>query len=462
MTIERSGSFDFHQFVDRKAGTVARQIFGDEEIYRLELERIFARAWNFMCHESQIPNAGDFFLSFIGEESVICVRDKTGGFRVFLNSCRHRGNAVCRAEQGNTRSFLCTYHGWTYDLQGKLIGVPGYKDLYHEQLDRSQWGLIRAGKVAAYEGFVFATMDPDAPDLEEFLGPVGRLGIDYVASRGEMVAFQGVQKNQIGCNWKLAADNIFDWYHVDISHASALQAYYNDIMNPPDKRWPAKDPELMVSFEDPMRQRVAVGEYGHAIGGPRMSEEDLQKVLSDHARMPNVDAYNDYGWRGRPEVQARLGQIESMHYGHPHIFPNLWIATGGAQLSLRLPKGPHKCEIWWFSLYEKELAPDEVRARLSQYLQIFGPAGMLEQDDGENWDQSTRGMSGLIAKRYPVNYQMGLNQKAVVTTERGVPYVDAPVNEYAQLWTWTCWADWMNAESWSALKAHKTPTPERL
>ncbi|WP_176695938.1 aromatic ring-hydroxylating oxygenase subunit alpha [Phenylobacterium immobile] len=117
----------FRSLVDVQAGTVDRSIYADEAIYQLELERIFARAWNFMCHETQIPKAGDFFLSFIGEESVIATRDKKGELQVLLNSCRHRGNAVCRAEEGNARSFLCTYHGWTYGLDGQLIGVPGYK-----------------------------------------------------------------------------------------------------------------------------------------------------------------------------------------------------------------------------------------------------------------------------------------------------------------------------------------------
>ena len=139
----------FHDYVHAETGTVDRIIFSDQAIYEMELERIFARAWNFMCHESQIPNKGDYFLTFIGEESVIATRDKTGTLQVFINSCRHRGNAVCRAESGNARSFLCTYHGWTFGLDGKLIGVPGYKDLYHEDLKREEWGLISAGKVAS-------------------------------------------------------------------------------------------------------------------------------------------------------------------------------------------------------------------------------------------------------------------------------------------------------------------------
>src|ERR1700742_3389908 len=197
----KDGAKPFQDMVDAKTGLVDRAIFSDQAIYELELERIFARTWNFMCHESQIPKTGDFFLSFIGEESVICTKDKTGTYQVFINSCRHRGNAVCRAESGNARSFLCTYHGWTYGLDGKLIGVPGYKDLYHEDLDRESWGLISAGKVAAYKGFIFATMDPEPPDLEEYLGPVGRLALDVVTARGKLKIVEGVQKNLIGCNW---------------------------------------------------------------------------------------------------------------------------------------------------------------------------------------------------------------------------------------------------------------------
>src|SRR5918999_4454917 len=189
-------------WVDIKNGTVDRRIFHSREVYEMELEQVFARAWLFMAHESQIPNPGDFFLNFMGEDRVIVVRNNEGGISVLVNSCRHRGNAVCRADEGHATSFMCTYHGWTYDLKGRLVGVPGFKEVYHEELDRENWGLIRAPQVESYKGFVFANMDPEAPGLYEYLGEGGRWGIDLLAAQGNMVTVGGVHKFTINCNWK--------------------------------------------------------------------------------------------------------------------------------------------------------------------------------------------------------------------------------------------------------------------
>src|SRR5215204_6141131 len=151
MTIQANRN-ELLALVDVKNATIDRRIFFDEDIYQVELERIFARAWNFMAHDSMIPNPGDFFMTFIGEDRVIVVRDNDMQPQVLVNSCRHRGNAVCRAEEGHSSSFMCTYHGWTYDLVGDRVGVPGFKEVYHEELDRESWGLIRAPQVESYKG----------------------------------------------------------------------------------------------------------------------------------------------------------------------------------------------------------------------------------------------------------------------------------------------------------------------
>ena len=454
----RDSGKPFNDYVHAETGTVDRIIFSDQAIYEMELERIFARCWNFMCHESQIPNKGDYFLTFIGEESVICTRDKTATLQVFINSCRHRGNAVCRAESGNARSFLCTYHGWTFGLDGKLIGVPGYKDLYHEDLKREEWGLISAGKVASYKGFVFATMDPEAPDLPEYLGEVGRMSLDLIAERADdMVVVDGIQKNQIGCNWKLAVDNLFDWYHAQISHASA---FMSDFRRPPQK--PLADgsmpppPPAGEPLTEPQHQRVLLGDYGHAISGPRTSPKLLEQ-RAQQAANGSYDVRTDDRWRDRPSAVEALGEVGRDVRGHPNVFPNLWVTT--TQLSLRLPKGPTCTEIWWFTLVPKDSPVDEVTARMRNANHVFGPAGMLEQDDGENWDQSTRQTQGVVARRYPLNFAMNLGHGAPSTPAKGPNYIDTNTNEHAQLWTYRAWAAWMDAENWASLKQHRMTTP---
>ena len=110
--------------VDLSSGQISREIFVNEDIYAQEQERVFARSWLFVGHESQIPNTGDFFSSRMGEESVILCRDRSAKVHVFLNSCRHRGMKVCRYDDGNTSVFTCPYHGWSYGTDGALAGVP--------------------------------------------------------------------------------------------------------------------------------------------------------------------------------------------------------------------------------------------------------------------------------------------------------------------------------------------------
>ena len=142
-----------------------RQIFSDPDIYKQELEQIFARCWLFLCHESTIPSPGDFFSTYMGEDPVLVTRDSKGKIGAFLNVCRHRGNRVCRADSGNASAFVCAYHGWTYGNDGKLIAVPSLKEAYYDELDTSKWGLVPVAQLDTYKGLVFATFDASAPPL---------------------------------------------------------------------------------------------------------------------------------------------------------------------------------------------------------------------------------------------------------------------------------------------------------
>ena len=98
---------DMSRLVDDANGLVRRDIFIDPDIYRQELERIFARCWLFLCHDSQVALPGDFLTTYMGEDPVLVVRDSAGQVRAFLNLCSHRGNRLCRADVGNAASFTC-------------------------------------------------------------------------------------------------------------------------------------------------------------------------------------------------------------------------------------------------------------------------------------------------------------------------------------------------------------------
>jgi phenylpropionate dioxygenase-like ring-hydroxylating dioxygenase large terminal subunit len=114
---------DAAHLVQPDAGRINRRIFGDAQIHELELERIFARCWLFVGHESQIPRAGDFVTTYMGEDPVILARAPNGEIGVLLNNCAHKGRTVCQLDRGNTKLFTCPYHGWSFRTDGSLSGV---------------------------------------------------------------------------------------------------------------------------------------------------------------------------------------------------------------------------------------------------------------------------------------------------------------------------------------------------
>jgi phenylpropionate dioxygenase-like ring-hydroxylating dioxygenase large terminal subunit len=451
---------DIAGWVSVERGEIDRRIYSDDEIFEVEMEQIFGRAWLFLCHESQIPEQGDFFQSVMGRDNVLVVRQKDGSVSAMLNTCAHRGNAVCRADEGNARSFLCTYHGWSYGIDGKLKGVPGFKNFYDGELDKSEHSLPAVAQVASYKGFVFGTHDVTAPPLEEYLGPTGRLGIDLLACKGNGIeAVPGIQKFVLDCNWKFAVDNLFDWYHPQFTHASAFGPDVRGSISGPVPDPPAINYNLIdmsgVEHQDGEAVELAsgaisnttfdnvvvVGEYGHAIGGPTAQSRGNEEFPP--------------GWRMAPGVAEALGPVGINVAGHPNIFPTSWITTT-MQLSLRIPRSASQTEVWWFSFVPCGLPPEIRQMAVRVQNHVFGPAGILEQEDGENWNQSTVQTRGLASRRTKHLLNMGLGRGKVIK-EHGLAHIDSLTNEHAQLWTYHSWAQWMKGLDWPELRDSTTP-----
>jgi len=208
-------------FVDSERGHIDRRIFWDKEIYDRELQQIFARCWLFVAHESQLQEPGAFLTTYMGEDSVIVARGDDLGINVFLNSCPHRGNRVCFADSGHSRSFTCNYHGWAFDLEGDLRKMPKiglYKATPGFRME--EWGLKRA-RVASYKGLVFASFDAAAPSLDAWLGDF-RWYLDAVLDAeegGTEFLSGGATRSVMNCNWKFPADNFAgDIYHALWTH----------------------------------------------------------------------------------------------------------------------------------------------------------------------------------------------------------------------------------------------------
>jgi len=425
----------FARYIDRARGLVNRKIFVDEDIYAQERDRIFARCWLYLAHESQLAGPGDFVSVFMGEEPVIVCRDQDNAVGAFINSCRHRGNKVCRADAGNVKSFVCPYHGWTYDTRGDLQGVPGHRDLYYGELDRKEWGLVKVAQVASYRGLIFGTFDPQAPPLEEYLGDM-RWGLDLLFDQGEFAAVPNITRWSMDVNWKFASDNaIGDMYHGAWSHRSAIMAGHTSGNGTNAVRVP-RSASLDGGF-------TVVTAYGHGFNANFVDPA----VLNLNTPMS--------AWRKDPAVQARLGALRSrVNRANMLVFPNLFVNSGSRELMLRNPLGPGRMEIWKTILVDRNAPAEVQRMQVRASNRHFGPAGMFEQDDGENWDQSTAGARGNVSQRYDLNYAMGLGHGAVVNDEQGPARIETLTNENAQLWMYRAWAEFMDAPNWPELRAH--------
>lgn len=374
--------------IDADRGIIDRRVFWEQEIYQQELKNIFARCWNFVAHESQVKDFGDFITTYIGEDAVIVARAKDGSINVMLNSCPHRGNKVCFAGEGKVRSFVCNYHGWAFGLDGALNGMPA-NELYDETegFKKEDWGLHRA-RVETYKGLVFATFDHDAPSLDEFLGDF-RWYLDAIFDNDEYGTefLPGTTRSVLSCNWKFPADNfVGDIYHALWTHlggAEATLAQYGGVVVTNDNSYQASVNGHGWEFS-------TANNFGNAA---TMGDKEIIKYM----RAREEDITNKLG-----EVRAKMwGSV-----GSACIFPNFAFLPGYFTFRTFLPKGPMKTELHSWTLVPKG-ASDEIKDRWrTGCMRTFSPSGILEMDDGENWEHATAANAGFVTRHQKLCYSM--------------------------------------------------------
>lgn len=188
--------------------------YTDPEIHQLELDKVFGREWNYFCHQTQIPNQGDYMTGEVGGEALYVIRGKDDQIRAFFNVCQHRGHELLKEPSGNIRSVVvCPYHAWSYDLEGNLRGAPKMKEV--AGFDRSAVRLSSI-RVEVVGGFVFLNFDPDAPPFREMAPEFEPILTSMVEEVGKL-QFVKRKDYDIAANWKIVTENFLEAYHVEFS-----------------------------------------------------------------------------------------------------------------------------------------------------------------------------------------------------------------------------------------------------
>jgi benzoate/toluate 1,2-dioxygenase alpha subunit len=358
---------------------IHRDAYVDPELFDLEMEQLWRHTWIYVGHDSQVPNAGDFYTTQLAREPVIMVRGSDGLVRVLPNRCAHKGTRLVSAVHGKCLGGMlrCPYHGWTYRLDGRLRTVPlksGYDGTAFEGSNAAQ-GLREVSSVN-YRGFVFARLASDGPDFKEYFGE-SLTSIDNMVERspeGRLEVAGGVLRYMHDCNWKLFVENLNDAMHPMVAHESSAGTA--------KRTWEAAGsdaPAPMVieqfvpfvnGYEFFEKMGVKVYANGHSYTGVN---------FSIHSKYSNVGDYEQRMIVAYGEERARrvLGEARN----NTVYYPSLTIKGAIQAIRVARPLAVDKTliESWTLRLAG---APDELLARTTTYSRIVNaPTSMVGHDD---------------------------------------------------------------------------------
>ena len=351
----------------------------------------------------------------MGRDPVIVVRDENGQVRVHLNTCRHRGVPLCRADSGNASHFRCSYHGWTYANTGELRGVTYQMDVYGKGvLDKKELPLFSPAQVDSELGLIFATWDPEAPSLREYLGDILWYLESIIGKHPQGMEVVGTPvRNIVRANWKTEGENLSgDGYHTTVTHASAfdlgLFATQKDLVKLAD--------EVAPKFTG----RTVTTANGHSM---RVQRLPLRGLQGNHYFGYPKDMWPAFDERLDPGQQDLMSCLS---VGHGSVFPNMSFIENFKtnvdgpdlharyfRITVRYPIDATTSEQLWFFLAPKGADPEWARLSRLAYLRTNGPSGLFEIDDTENFVGISEASVGDVSAD-----AAGRSSRAASTTRR--------------------------------------------
>lgn len=358
---------------------VHRDLYISPEVYALEQEHFFANTWNYVGHDSQVPNAGDYITVEIAGRPLIAVRHEDGSVRVLMNRCAHKGSRLVSQPCGNTGKFFrCPYHAWAYNTDGSIRAIPlrnGYEKTEFSQCEAAQ-GMAAVKNVAVYRGFIFCKLNDVGPSFEEYFGE-SLSSIDNMADRspqGRLEIAGGCLRYMHACNWKMFVENLNDTMHPMVAHESSAGTA--------KRMWngkPAEEPKPMAieqfvpfmsdyKFFDDMGVRVF--DNGHSFSGVKFS------IHSKYSTIPEYDEAMKatYG-------EQRAHEILSLTRHNTVYYPSLTIKGAIQTIRVVRPLAADRTliESWNFRLAG---APDALLQRTCTYNRLINsPFSVVGADD---------------------------------------------------------------------------------
>ena len=425
---------------------VHRSVYTDEALFAREMTEIFERIWVYCGHASQVPHAGDFATFDIGQQPMIMVRDKDDSIKVLYNRCPHRGVQVCGSREGNTgRSFVCSYHAWSFHLDGSIKGIPlkrGY-DGTRMTPDNPDCSMKRAARVESYRGFVFASLSEDGPSLTEFLGEA-KIAFDDMCDRspeGEVEVVPVCHRVIQHSNWKFFMENQLDSLHPSVTHQSTgISA------GRVEKRLKAEQGSapLYYHYRSTFASSFEQWDSVQTINYPR-GHGILKAYMGLRPQDPESLAYEKLLVKayGKDKTEEYLGR--SIH--HVLVYPYLSVQSPLQQLRVLRPIAANKTlsEIWHFRL---KGAPEAIyRRSLWYYNLVNSPATMINADDLENW---AKGQWGLESKAHEwVSFHRDYGRD---TEKDGVIYSNQGTSEAVMRSQFRAWKTYMTGGKFKAGK----------
>lgn len=369
---------------------VHKDLFIDQELFDLEMERLYANTWVFVGHDSQVPNPGDYVTTTVGNQPVVMVRHSDRSVRVLHNRCPHKGTMVAGEACGNTGKFFrCPYHAWTFKTDGSLLSIPlkkGYENTGLESCEASQ-GMAAVKDVVNHRGFVFCRLNPQGQSFEDFFGE-SLSTLDNMVDRspeGRLEVAGGVLRYMHRCNWKMLVDNQTDTCHPMVAHESSAGTAVKVWEQAPEGTPKPMAVELFAPFISPYEffenMGIRVWENGHGHTG-----------VSDsiHASYSGIPGYWESMVQAYGEDRAKqiLGDVRH----NTVYFPNIMVKGPIQTLRIFKPIAADRTlvESWTFRLVG---APDLLLERTLMYNRLINaPTSVVGHDDLEMYERAQDGL----------------------------------------------------------------------